>query len=109
MTWRVATIQVLHGVHPMSTVSLPLSPANPPVATPRCDNRFAPPPWAADSPDWQRLDQKLPPDHLARRIDRAVDRLDLTGLFDSYAGTGSKPHRPDLLLKVVLYDLQQGQ
>ena len=93
----------------MSTVSVPVTPANLLAADPCLSDRFAPPPWSADSPAWQRLDQKIPPDHLARRIDRAVDRLDLTPLFDSYAGTGSQPYRPDLLLKVVLYELRQGQ
>jgi transposase len=91
--------------------SLPVvfTPANRLPADPRPSDRFAPPPWDADSPAWQRLDRKIPADHLARRIDRAVARLDLSPLFDSYAGTGSKAHRPDVLLKVVLYELQQGE
>ena len=93
----------------MSTVAVPVPPANLLAADLRLRNRFASPPWTADSPEWQLLDRKIPADHLARRIDRAVARLDLTPLFDSYAGTGSKPHRPDLLLKIVLYELQQGE
>jgi transposase len=51
----------------------------------------------------------LPPDHLARTIARAVEQLDLQALVASYGGTGSPPYPPDLLLKVVLYELQQGR
>lgn len=80
-----------------------------PLPTPSRAGRFAPPPWDRHSPDWQRLDQKLPPDHLARQIDRAVDQLDLTALFASYGGTGSLAGRPDLLLKVVLFEVQRGR
>jgi transposase len=70
---------------------------------------FATPPLHRDSPDWQRLDAKLPADHRARRIDQAVEGLDLTALFDTYAGNGSQAHRPDLILKVVLYEMQRGR
>jgi transposase len=91
---------------PIVAVPLPLvcAPTSPP---PR--RRFAAPPWDRDSPDWRRLDAKLPPDHLARSIDQAVVPLDLTDLFDAYTGTGSEAHRPDLILKVVLYELQRGR
>jgi transposase len=82
-------------------VCTPLPPAS--VA-----DRFATPPWDRDSPDWQRLDQKLAPDHLARQVDRAVDQLDLRPLYASYGGTGSLAWRPDLLLKVVLFEMQRG-
>jgi hypothetical protein len=43
--------------------------------------RFAAPPWTKESEAWQAIDQHLPGDHLARRIDRAVDMLDLGPLF----------------------------
>src|SRR5262245_63324146 len=105
------------GVHPVSIValSLPLvcatttAPAPPPAPAPAPAGRFAPPPWDRHSPDWQRLDQKLPNDHRARRIDRAVAALDLTALLAAYQGTGSRAYRPDLLLKVVLYEVQRGR
>jgi transposase len=51
----------------------------------------------------------LPPDHLARHIDQAVDRLDLAELRAAYAGTGSLPYPPELLLRAVLYEVQRGQ
>jgi len=69
---------------------------------------FAPPPWADDDPRRAELAQRLDDDHLARRIEQAVARLDLSPLWQSYAGTGSLPHRPDLLLRAVLYEVQRG-
>jgi transposase len=71
--------------------------------------RFAPPPWDRLSPEWLQIEDTLPADHRARAIDEAVDQLDLTALFASYAGVGSKAHRPDLFLKIVLYEIQTGR
>jgi len=68
--------------------------------------RFAKPPWTKESEQWQRLDEHLSVDHLARLVDRGVDRLDLGPLFDSYLGVGKKALRPDLLLKAVVYEMQ---
>jgi transposase len=70
---------------------------------------FAPPPWDHRSPQWLQIEDSLPADHRARAIDEAVDQLDLTALFASYLGVGSKAHRPDLFLKVVLYEIQTGR
>jgi transposase len=67
------------------------------------------PPWTTASPDWQRLDRKLDPDHRARQISRLVDEeLDLQRLRQSYSGRGSDPHRPDLLIKMLLYEHDRG-
>lgn len=68
--------------------------------------RFAPTPWTEDSKEWRALDDGLPADHLARRVARAVEMLDLGPLFDSYLSVGKKALRPDLLLKLVLYEMQ---
>jgi transposase len=68
--------------------------------------RFAAPPWTNQSEEWQALDQRLPSNHLARRIARAVELLKLDPLLDSYRGVGKKALPPDLLLKVVLYETQ---
>jgi transposase len=68
-------------------------------------DRFATPPWTTESPEWQALDQHLPADHLARRIDQAVAMLDLSPLWESYLGVGKKALPPDLLLKLVLYEM----
>jgi transposase len=72
-----------------------------------CDKRerCVAPPWTTESEAWQALDQHLPADHLARRIAHAVARLDLTPLWQSYLGVGKKALPPDLLLKVVLYEM----
>jgi transposase len=72
--------------------------------------QFAEPPWTCQSPEWLRIDQGLGEDDLARKIAHLVDEeLDLEPLFSSYAGRGSLPHRPDLLLKMVLYEHQIGR
>jgi transposase len=68
-------------------------------------DRFAAPPWTTGSEEWQALDEHLPADHLARRIAHAIDLLDLGPLWDSYLGVGKKALRPDLLLKLVLYEM----
>jgi transposase len=72
--------------------------------------KFAEPPWTRQSPEWLRIDRGLGEDDLARKIARLVDEeLDLQSLFSSYAGRGSLPHRPDLLLKMVLYEHHNGR
>ncbi len=68
-------------------------------------DRFATPPWTTESEEWQAIDRHLPADHLARRIAQAVERLDLGPLWDSYLGVGKRALPPDLLLKVVLYEM----
>src|SRR5262245_19010355 len=75
----------------------------------RAETRFAEPPWNEQSAPWRQLDTQLPPDHLAREIRQAMPRLDLTALYHSYAGRGKAPHRPDLMLAIVLFELRRGQ
>jgi transposase len=71
-------------------------------AFPQC---FSEPPWNEQSNEWIRLDERLPSDHLAREIDRMVERLNLASLSESYAGVGKKAYRPDLMVKIVLYEI----
>jgi transposase len=71
--------------------------------------RFAAPPWHDDDPRRRDLDVRLAPDHLARQVDQAVAGLDLTALYDAYAGTGSLACRPDLLLRLALYEVRRGR
>ena len=73
------------------------------------DHRFAEPPWDEHTPRWQEIDQDLPAEHLARQIDQAVEGLDLAGLFATYSGRGSRALWPDLLLRLVLYEMQRGR
>jgi transposase len=70
---------------------------------------FQPPPWTRHSPPWLALDAPLEADHLARRIDRGVEQLDLTPLWQSYSGRGTLPCRPDLMLKIALFEIQRGR
>jgi transposase len=70
---------------------------------------FAPTPWTEESEAWQALDRRLAEDHLARRVARAVEGLDLRPLFASYLGVGKRALRPDLLLKLVLYEMQSSR
>lgn len=70
---------------------------------------FAPTPWTKDSCQWQALDDRLPLDHLARRVDEVVEMLDLTPLFASYLGVGKRALRPDLLLKMVFFEMRSNR
>jgi len=70
--------------------------------------RFAAPPWDDRHPDWLRLDARLAEDHLARQLDLVVDLLDLSGLQAAYRGTGTAAYRPELMLKVALYESRLG-
>jgi transposase len=71
--------------------------------------RFAPTPWTRESEEWQALDRRLADDHLARRVHAAVEMLDLGPLLDSYLGVGKNALRPDLLLKLMIYELQSNR
>jgi transposase len=71
-------------------------------------NRFAVPLWTKGSPQWQALDRQLPPDHKARLIDDFVNHLDLKELEAAYRGSGPEAHRPDLMLKIALYETLEG-
>ena len=76
----------------------------------RAWTRFREPRWNRQSLEWLKLDRWLDQGDLARKIARLVDEdLDLDSLFSSYAGRGTPPHRPDLLLKLVLYEHQTGR
>ncbi len=71
--------------------------------------RFALPPWDAHSEPWRQLDEKLPHHHLAREIRDAVPQLDLAPLYSTYSGRGKAPHRPDLMLAMMLFELRRGR
>jgi len=70
---------------------------------------FAPPPWNECSAPWRKLDEKLPHDHLTREIRDAMTLLDLAPLYSTYSGVGKAPHRPDLMLAIVLFELRRGR
>src|SRR5258708_8850227 len=64
--------------------------------------RFRTLPWHDTHPNKLDLEQRLAPDHLARTIDQAIDRLDLTALRASYHGTGSAAQPPAPLPRRLL-------
>src|SRR5918999_591698 len=71
--------------------------------------RFAQAPWHESTAFWRQLDEQLPHDHLAREIRNAMAHLDLAPLYQTYSGRGKAPHRPDLMLAIVLFELRRGQ
>src|SRR5262249_18075796 len=71
--------------------------------------RFRAPPWTRSTPAWLALDAQLETDHLARLIDQGVGPLDLPPLLRSFAGRGDRPAPPDLMLKIVLFEIQRGR
>jgi len=70
---------------------------------------FAPPLWKEEDGRRQAIAERLPPGHLARRIDAGLDRLDLQPLIETYSGAGTPPLRPDLMLKIALYEIACGK
>ena len=71
--------------------------------------QFAEPPWDEEHPRWRELDEELAVDHIARRVVAAMKVLDLTPLYESYSGRGSRPTRPDLMLRIVLIEIRLGR
>jgi transposase len=51
----------------------------------------------------------LDADHRARIVDAFVNGLDRTCLEATYLGVGSLAHNPDLMLKIVLYEILEGR
>jgi transposase len=50
----------------------------------------------------------LPPDHLARFVVDIVDQLDLSQLSAVYAGRGSRPYHPAMMLALLFYGYSTG-
>ena len=69
---------------------------------------FRSPAWDRQHPNWRQIDGRIPEEHLAHCIDEGVDNLDLRPLIRSYQGRGSPPWPPDLMLKIVMYEIATG-
>jgi transposase len=54
------------------------------------------------------LQDWLPEDHLARFVVEIVDQLDLSSLKAAYAGRGSQPYNPEMLLALLFYGYANG-
>ena len=49
------------------------------------------------------LGELIDQDHLVRVIDRSIDEMDLSMLYDSYKGGGTSSYDPKMMLKIVVY------
>ncbi len=54
------------------------------------------------------LQDWLPEDHLARFVVEIVNQLDLSSLKAAYAGRGSQPYNPEMLLALLFYGYATG-
>ena len=63
-----------------------------------------------DTPDWfpATVQEYLPEQHLARFVVEIVEQLDLSDLVAAYAGTGSKPYHPAMLVALIFYGYATG-
>ena len=55
-----------------------------------------------------RLDDCLPPEHLARFVVDSVAQLDLSALYAHYGSRGGEPYAPEMLLSLLLYGYATG-
>ena len=63
-----------------------------------------------DTPDMfpATVQEYLPEEHLARFVVEIVDQLDLSHLVRAYAGTGSRPYHPAMLVALLFYGYATG-
>ncbi len=54
------------------------------------------------------IEDWLPERHLARFVVEIVEQLDLSSLKESYAGRGSQPHNPAMLVALLFYGYAVG-
>lgn len=84
-------------------VSMPTDGLNPLYA-----DKFRTPLWADDAPERLQIEADLDVREWVRMVDRAVEELDFGPLCASYSGRGRKAYRPDLLLRLVFYEIHNG-
>jgi len=80
-----------------------------PSADAKTSARFAEPPWNEHSEPWRQLDAQLPPRSSRPGDSRRHDPSRLGPLYTTYRGRGKAPHRPDLMLAIVLFELRRGK
>lgn len=49
------------------------------------------------------LEELIPKNHLARAVNEAVDKMDLSILLDGYVGGGTSSYHPRVMLKAIIY------
>lgn len=52
-------------------------------------------------------EEVIPPNHLVRTVNKAIDAIDLTPLEDQYKGGGTSSYHPRMMLKVLVYAYTQ--
>jgi transposase len=53
------------------------------------------------------LEELIPEKHIVRVVNRTIDSLDLTKLYERYEGGGRSSFHPAMMLKVVIYAYTQ--
>lgn len=53
------------------------------------------------------LEAQIPPKHLVRVVNSAIEKLDLTALLIQYKGGGASSYHPKMLLKILVYAYTQ--
>jgi transposase len=53
------------------------------------------------------LETQIPPKHLVRVVNTAIEKMDLSALLAQYKGGGTSSYHPKMLLKVVVYAYTQ--
>ena len=55
-----------------------------------------------------RLDECVPPEHLARFVVEVITLLDLTAIYARYGTRGAPPYAPEILLGLLFYGYATG-
>src|SRR5512133_3514961 len=53
------------------------------------------------------LEDEIEPNHLVRVVHAAVEKMNLTKVYEQYAGGGTSSYHPKMLLKVLIYAYSQ--
>ena len=53
------------------------------------------------------LEEEIPPEHLVRVVNAAVEKMDLRKVYEQYKGGGTSSYHPKMLLKVLIYAYTQ--
>ena len=63
-------------------------------------NAYAPNQLQLLPPTWE---EKIDKAHPVRVVDKVIEQVDLTKLYDSYEGGGCSAYNPKMLLKAIIY------
>jgi transposase len=66
-------------------------------------------PLPEEDPRWQEIGEQLPDDHLAKLVERQINRVDRSAIDAVYDGRGSPAYDPMVMLKMVLLQYLKGQ